>query len=111
MWHIKRSATNVVFGRYGDWQFGIEWFNPPNSFFCNSVHNKFKYKETTPHYYQLTIRLGELSMFTTDDESVSNNTDDGSKGESSLSENLDITMNSVIKCSDENSKKQILIHS
>lgn len=50
-------------------------------------------------------------MFMTDDESVSNNTDDGSKGESSLSENLDITMNSVIKCSDENSKKQILIHS
>ena len=50
-------------------------------------------------------------MFTTDDESVSNNTDDGSQGESSLSENLDITMNSVIKCSDENSKKQILIHS
>lgn len=50
-------------------------------------------------------------MFTTDDENVSNNTDDGSKGESSLSENLDITMNSVIKCSDENSKKQILIHS
>ena len=49
--------------------------------------------------------------YLSDGESVSNNTDDGSKGESSLSENLDITMNSVIKCSDENSKKQILIHS
>ena len=52
----------------------------------------------------------ELSMFTPDDESASN-ADDGSKGESPLSENLDVTMNYVIKRSDDNSKKQILHHS
>ena len=53
----------------------------------------------------------KLSKVTLDDESAINNADDGSKGESSLPANVDVTKNSFINPCDENSKTQILHHS
>ena len=57
------------------------------------------------------LQDSKLSKATLDDESAINNADDGSKGESSLPANVDVTKNSFINPCDENSKTQILHHS